>query len=1840
MTDALKFERVEDTTNNILKDFDIVASLTIKSINAQLKNAWKQWHHRTDDVADVTRHLIKENEDGDPDLDIRYTLDMRLGAPAIAVDPKSVSPHEVLVKFDIAQGKVTKAVGKRTACLDLSRQAFTLKAALVQNHVTPEALYKIDAKTAAKVAALSGAQGSGAFTIECLFLNLSNINVVTGFEMPTLTTNERAQRLSHAGYAEKFLARPDNLTALGKELQDQFALFMRDFFAESETPDGEQSPRFLLNTTMRPRAPRAEPSLVINDTRFKVTPALVGGASAGPASLDYLCTVVDGQAMPADGVPLAKALGGMASWLTPSRVDASEASVAGMMVLRGGQVARLVSDIFQRVLPTLHESMEKANADAERALGRKVLHPETEYPYPEYQLLATETISLDANTNQISIRSRDAQNTYRWKGEEDGNEVDFVLKKQLSLTLSPVRHEGYRVDGLYQIDLNRTRSVLFGATEASATNRVPISGQIIFEANTSVTKGCTIQPRIALTIGDPVLSSSASSSNFLVGVFNHEAWDQSQATGFSKDIGNAIKRMLEEVFKKLDLHLKDFAIIPPGDEAFGFGRPRMGLQGDLYLDLTYRQSLRVDDVPASAVPRANAKQATSRRAAEAFTYDASHSAIATALHHSPASADAKGHSAANENSAKRFSTKDIDGKPVSFTVDSQLLDYLEPARTFGAADLLEANTSSHYQPTIIAIPDHRPSTLAPMLLTTGSQQKLQLVRRVGNGLSDLPANFETVDLSAGFADIATGKVRAFAAAWTADDKVTLAVAVDAPSPSNDADNGPSQILIAYDVSTAANDWSTLPWINYGARGAIRIDAMRVLREADGTWMTLMSGSAGVLANAYVLRQDRAASFQSDGMVYSTPIDFPDIVDFQVGAVNGAPTLHVLGTNHAGERVVVSREIPSLDQDGIPVPTPFVTLHSPADANVLATGPDRPQHGADLFIGGKGVKRLRAGEFARQEEAVYEEVMAQTATSGIERLVVAEAVDGAMTVWALDNDGRLLMSNCPAPASGHPETGRWSAPITLRRGVHEIAAVPGDTFLSASVLVIYDKGHASSLVRDAQGIWQDEPITVADAGAATRLLTFQTVVSLENAKGNPASGCVQLAASVPTTVVLNGHSHFIYPGSDAVIDIPYDGKITISNRALSFSPATYRLKVDNWSEAIDINPAARLYQRFDTLTADELRNAKRADGQPLLDEATRATGKSGTLDALVKSLKQAATLVRSKPGGSNGVWCVPVNSYASSAVLADTLPDDYSWGLASDGNGDLQAMDHQDAAILGAAAHMSSGEIALLDREWSLSDVWESIASAAGQAVRFVIRKVADVVEFVCEIAGKVGRFILSTLEEIGSFFKWLWSTIKTAAEDVWNFLKFLFSWDDIVAVRDSMKRHAEDQLAYLKTNVLKLKPIVASLFDSAIAKVQETNRNYGFPQSNPPVADTAIEDACKGGSDNKDGTVNSGPGSWIMEQFNNLANGLIRIDMDETGDVGGTLLRSFHDGLNALSNVSSNIAAAVKTIFPDGRPSIGDISLETLKRLVMAVGLNIAEGALQFGKALSFTLIEGLAALIDAFKALMFARISSPLLEKLWELIAGEKVDLSFSIIDFVLLPPALLTTLAFKLAYPKEDLQAVAAVKLPVGDAVAVQSSKTFSMASMLISVGTTFLSFTLLSISAIAATDPAPQLSLESDWKKKAGWTLGFLSHLFSGGNIVASLVNSTKAAWAGILEGVGWLMSLLHQGVKYVIAIPPALGEIGNMLFQALRKGIVLFELVVTGVGCLLKTIAMAIDDKKRYDPLYIAQFYCNTGSKMLSCFALLAPELNTKLFLCGGAFVAASAGLLSGLFNQLL
>ena len=995
---------------------------------------------------------------------------------------------------------------------------------------------------------------------------------------------------------------------------------------------------------------------------------------------------------------------------------------------------------------------------------------------------------------------------------------------------------------------------------------------------------------------------------------------------------------------------------------------------------------------------------------------------------------------------KSFSVTDTNGNPLRLTVSTDIVDYMDSARTFGREDMADVNVHGRFQRRLIAIPDRKADVVTPMVLSIGNNNGLYLVRKENSAAGD---GWKLIDLGASFEKILGAKpqVRALDAAWTDDDRIAVAVAVD-----NGDGTTPSRVFVAYDLSSKT-DWNNIAWADCGTRGNVRVTGIRVLDEGDGNWTVVLDGDAGRVDTLYLLRSKQPRPF-NQALVFNPAVDYQEVFDFDVVVDPFVGSgIAVLGQS-GRDRVLSFRPFPRYGDDGrLQNVPPAVPLPCPPEANVLGAGLTR-NGGTDLYVGGQGVHMITADDFDNQDDATLVPVMSTEAASNVRQLAIADAADGSVAVWGLLQNGHLVVVKRTAGANG---SAGWGTPLRLRNGVQEIAPVHGDRHAKTSLLVVYTDGTAAILLQDAStGVWRESPLLVANPKEVAKVSCYGTAVRVLADGGMPqATTKVKVSASVLTSVILNNRNVFIGPDLEVEVETDPNGGVHLYDRARSLTPSVYRFTIAGIGESIDVNPAGGIHERFSAMTGNELRNATvpTANGgaTPLLPDEFRTGAKRDQVDGMASALNQAATLAtKTTSGPIAGVSQTRAGTAFSSTLKLQAVPDNYQWGIQADANGVRLAPQSVIDKIVSVGVSIEHFFVDLGD---SIADFFEGLWERITEGWTFVVRKVQDAFEFICALGDKIKKFVLTTLEEIGSFFTWLWDQVKTGLEKLWNFLKFIFDWDDILIARDVMVNATDEALKYLKTSTGMLKDKTREGFDYAIAEIRKWQTQIGVPPAKlpPPTPGTSFSSEFKKATSPAQNLLDQATGNsvigWVLQRLDSVLDEIVHIEGPNPGKVAADAAKNFLTGLvddeyNDLIGLWNQLQADVVKIFDGKMPAANELSFETIKNLIVAVGAGAVVGLLTMLRDLVVRTIDLLASMIDVMHAALFVKISFPFIEKLVELVApGAHLDTSFRLVDALMLLVSIPATITYKLIFNTAPFTRGQQINLPFGR-VSVQSS------------------------------------------------------------------------------------------------------------------------------------------------------------------------------------------------------
>lgn len=1000
-----------------------------------------------------------------------------------------------------------------------------------------------------------------------------------------------------------------------------------------------------------------------------------------------------------------------------------------------------------------------------------------------------------------------------------------------------------------------------------------------------------------------------------------------------------------------------------------------------------------------------------------------------------------------------FSANTTTGKTARFTVGTDIIDYMESSRAFGREDLSDPNADGRFQRRMVAIPDKKWNVVTPMVLTISNQNQLYLVRK--DDESESGDGWKLIDLSQAFKNIMGNsiRVRAHAAGWTDHDRITIAVAVD------DGSSEKSRVFVAYDLSSRTSDWENISWIDCGSREDIRVEGIRILDGGDGIWTVVVAGDRGPNDTLYLLRNTFQKSF-AQALIFNPAVTLEEILDFEV-AVH--PTLGagiaVLGIS-GGTRDLSFRPFPAYKADGsfstIP---PVEPLPCPAGANVLESGLTkliqkgrrRTYMGSDIYVGGQGVHLIQASDVLKVVinggEIPLTVITSPEAAPNVRDLIVGEAPDGSASVWSLLQNGDL---NTVKKVSANAA---WGEPLRLRVDVQAIAPVHGDEHLTTSLLMVYANGQASFLARDAsQGIWQERPLTVANPEEVTKVTCYGTTLRVLSEGSLPQIGTkVKVSASVLSSVVLNGCVVFIGPNVSFETETDFNGSISLFDRVRSLTPAIYRFEIEGFNECIDVNPASGMHERFQSMTADELRSAtiSTPNGEEhLLPESFRTGADRHQVDAIAGGLNNLTKLASSTNGVVAGVSLVSPGAEFSSILKAQSLPDEYQWGIQTDSKG-VRILLQEDINKL-----IHSGSVGEFFKNLgdTIVDFFEGIGHAIKEGVTFVIHKVKEskVFQFICKIGNTVKKFVVETLEQIGSAITWLWNQIKTGIEKVWEFLKFVFDWGDILRVRDFIVDFIDGGLEEIPHFVDSVKDSVESSFDAVITQVNQW-KSIASSQpevSKPQKSSTPIAEFYKGTQSIVDKIMGNSAISWICEQLQPIFNEIIEINGFDLGSEDENPITSFTQGLindfiSELSDCFEQIKTTFTKIFGDDSLDIDDLNVDKILTLMVDIGSEAIETFLQLIKKILLRVLDLVKNMVGLFHSLISAKIRFSFIEKLVKFVTDGKteIDTSFRIVDAISLVLAVPISIAHKIAFGEPLIKVGDVVSLPFKKDISVQS-------------------------------------------------------------------------------------------------------------------------------------------------------------------------------------------------------
>jgi hypothetical protein len=727
--------------------------------------------------------------------------------------------------------------------------------------------------------------------------------------------------------------------------------------------------------------------------------------------------------------------------------------------------------------------------------------------------------------------------------------------------------------------------------------------------------------------------------------------------------------------------------------------------------------------------------------------------------------------------------------------------------------------------------------------------------------------------------------------------------------------------------------------------------------------------------------------------YTIPQNANRITQLEVGQMNGDFGVFLLyDTNERNEeKSMVFQPFPDPEYGEI---GDVITFENLTQIEVFTTISDKLGESI-LFVAGDGMHKYHYTE----AELENEEIVAPGLGAIFNTKMAAASQKEETTIWAIgtheEESGLYYCTNRFYQDAAKAEkeiTKKWTRPLMMQPSIEDFAAVKGDQLLNQLFLLDYEenifnrkpKRQSSDLGDDGKikliHFWQDkistnwheQPLVIKNLNSNKKKETFTLNIefSVENAIRSFQGEEVTISAEANLNVYIDEEKYIIGPEKKVTTKIKNDGKISLVYPTKSIAVPALYLEAEFLKGKEKIDPAHKLKEKIEEkMTSKEsLRKAKKQDkdNTPLIGENVSDEDLEGVAQATHQMI-------------------------------------DHSKELEEGAKVHYNFTGHPDAPSPNVGVSFYSFP-SLSDIGHALGDVWHAAKKGFLKITKVIYEKVKDGFKFVVHIAGEVFEWVSKVASDVFHFLERVWEKIKVAFEDLFEFIAFLFSWDDILRTKDALKEYTHAMFDGLQDGLDGMQNEINGFFDGIQEKLKALSSENQL--NSQDLQKIKKDNSKKGASDpratgvidnNKSGLSNGEASKVIKSQLPSEESSLI----DKLANIFSELKNEIGDDIQALEESIHKVVS--------GDKGIGDF----IKDFVLL----LADAAIEIVQQIINLFFELLKALLDGIDKLLSAEIKIPFFSALYESVSGAPL----SVLDLICLFIAIPTTVVYKLIEDEE---------------------------------------------------------------------------------------------------------------------------------------------------------------------------------------------------------------------------
>ncbi|MBD2565996.1 MULTISPECIES: hypothetical protein [Nostoc] len=478
----------------------------------------------------------------------------------------------------------------------------------------------------------------------------------------------------------------------------------------------------------------------------------------------------------------------------------------------------------------------------------------------------------------------------------------------------------------------------------------------------------------------------------------------------------------------------------------------------------------------------------------------------------------------------------------------------------------------------------------------------------------------------------------------------------------------------------------------------------------------------------------------------------------------------------------------------------VTLHrfKPCDQLCGFTTVDDQGGNDQLYLSGDGIFAFKMQD---GESQPTKSVISESGRGVVFSKIEVSSNSNETAIWTIGEvngkSGLYYLTNKFYESAKQVNTEKWTAPLQMQDAIEEFSSIKGDAFTNQLFLLGSDE-NTHALIHFWQDeettSWHEHPVVLQNLEELKKVETFTVNVQFKSdgAMLSFHGEKVSISSEANLLIYIGGNKVVIGPQKsyEAMVEDDY---INIIYPTKSIAASHLYIEADFLLSKVTIDPAHKLKTEIKVKFGDKdtLKNAKLPNGKLLIDSSVS----DSDLEQIISVTNKAYEHIDQLDGSQN---LATPNAVQLAVVAA------------------AQMKTHSITSDIGNA----------------FGDIWHSIKKGFVEVTEFITEKAKDGVKFIIKIGKEVFEWVSKVVSDVFHFLECIWEKVKVFFKDMFEYLAFLFNWEDILHTKRVMKQYLSNIILGLADELGNIRKKTYDYFEEVKERIEDIKKEIDFKQLN------------------------------------------------------------------------------------------------------------------------------------------------------------------------------------------------------------------------------------------------------------------------------------------------------------------------------------------------------------------------------------------------------------------------